>query len=77
MKTFQLEAEPRIVLGKKASKALRNDSKIPVVLNGGKIVDLPYDGKLAEGEKDSMPFPFHRMWLLYRFHVVDYVSFLP
>ena len=51
MKTFQLEAEPRTVLGKKASKALRNDSKIPVVLNGGKIVDLPYEGKLAEGEK--------------------------
>ena len=51
MKTFQLEAEPRTVLGKKASKALRNDSKIPVVLNGGKIVDLPYTGKLAEGEK--------------------------
>ena len=51
MKTFQLEAEPRTVLGKKASKALRNDSKIPVVLNGGKIVALPYEGKLAEGEK--------------------------
>ena len=51
MKTFQLEAEPRTVLGKKASKALRNDSKIPVVLNGGKSVDLPYEGKLAEGEK--------------------------
>ena len=51
MNTFQLEAEPRTVLGKKASKALRNDSKIPVVLNGGKIVDLPYEGKLAEGEK--------------------------
>ena len=51
MKTFQLEAEPRTGLGKKASKALRNDSKIPVVLNGGKIVDLPYTGKLAEGEK--------------------------
>ena len=51
MKTFQLTAEPRTVLGKKASKALRNDEKIPVVLNGGKIVDLPYAGTLEEGQK--------------------------
>ncbi|MCC8072286.1 MAG: 50S ribosomal protein L25 [Bacteroidales bacterium] len=51
MKTFQLTAEPRTDLGKKAAKALRKDNKIPVVLNGGAIVDLPYEGKLREGEK--------------------------
>ena len=51
MKTFKLNAEPRTQLGKKASKALRNESKIPVVLNGGEVVDLPYNGTLAEGEK--------------------------
>ena len=51
MKTYQLVAEPRTALGKKSAKALRNDSKIPVVLNGGKIVEFPYNGTLREGEK--------------------------
>lgn len=54
MKTFQLNAEPRTDLGKKAAKALRSESKIPVVLNGGKIVELKdgkYVGKLLKGEK--------------------------
>ena len=51
MKVFKLAAEPRTALGKKASKALRNDSKIPVVLNGGAIIDLPYTGTLRAGEK--------------------------
>ncbi len=51
MKTFQLSAKPRTALGKKATKALRNEGLIPVVLNGGKIVDLPYAGTLADGEK--------------------------
>lgn len=51
MKTFKLNAEPRTELGKKATKALRKESKIPVALNGGEVVDLPYSGKLAEGEK--------------------------
>lgn len=54
MKTFQLNAEPRTDLGKKAAKALRKENKIPVVLNGGKLVELKdgkYDGKLLEGEK--------------------------
>ena len=54
MKTFQLNAEPRTDLGKKAAKALRKENKIPVVLNGGKLVQLndgKYDGKLLEGEK--------------------------
>ena len=48
MKKFQLNAEPRIELGKKSVKALRAEGKIPAVLNGGKHVDLPYDG-LSEG----------------------------
>lgn len=51
MKTYQLSAEPREVLGKKAAKGLRKDNKIPVVLNGGEVFDLPYKGKLAKGEK--------------------------
>ena len=51
MKTFQLTAEPRTDLGKKATKALRAEGKIPAVLNGGKIVDLPFSGTLAAGEK--------------------------
>ncbi len=51
MKTFKLSAEPRTVLGKKAAKALRGDSKIPVVLNGGKTIELPFAGTLREGEK--------------------------
>ncbi|MDE6811817.1 MAG: 50S ribosomal protein L25/general stress protein Ctc [Muribaculaceae bacterium] len=51
MKSFDLKAEPRTVLGKKSVKALRNEGKIPAVLNGGKIVELPYAGPLKEGEK--------------------------
>lgn len=54
MKTFQLNAEPRTDLGKKAAKALRASQKIPCVLNGGKVVELKdgkYDGTLAKGEK--------------------------
>ena len=54
MKTFQLNAEPRTDLGKKAAKALRKENKIPVVLNGGKLVELKdgkYDGTLLAGEK--------------------------
>lgn len=51
MKSFKLNAEPRIELGKKASKELRKDSKIPVVLNGGEIVDLPYTDQLGAGQK--------------------------
>ncbi len=51
MKTFQLSAEPRTDLGKKAAKALRKENKTPVVLNGGEIVELPYSGKLRAGEK--------------------------
>ncbi|MDE6118719.1 MAG: 50S ribosomal protein L25, partial [Muribaculaceae bacterium] len=51
MKTFQLTAEPRTDLGKKATKALRNEGKIPAVINGGAIVTLPYSGTLKPGEK--------------------------
>ena len=50
MKTFQLSAEPRTALGKKAAKALRAEGKIPVVLNGGEIIELPYSGTLRDGE---------------------------
>lgn len=51
MKKFQLSATPRTELGKKATKALRANGGIPVVLNGGKRVELPYTGTLKEGEK--------------------------
>lgn len=51
MKTFQLTAEPRTDLGKKATKALRAAGKIPAVINGGEIVTLPFTGTLKPGEK--------------------------
>lgn len=51
MKSYELKAVPRVELGKKAAKALRAEGKIPVVLNGGEIVELPYNGPLKEGQK--------------------------
>ncbi len=51
MQVFKLKAEPRTALGKKATKALRAEGKIPAVLNGGEVVTLPYDGTLLEGQK--------------------------
>lgn len=51
MKKFELNAEPRMELGKKSVKALRKEGKIPAVLNGGAIVELPYTGTLKPGEK--------------------------
>lgn len=51
MKTFVLKAEARKELGKKSVKALRNEGCIPAVLNGGKIVELPYTQPLKDGEK--------------------------
>ncbi|MBD5251664.1 MAG: 50S ribosomal protein L25 [Bacteroides sp.] len=51
MKTFQLSAEPRTDLGKKAAKNLRKSNLIPVVLNGGAVIDLPFTGTLKPGEK--------------------------
>ncbi len=51
MELFKLAAQPRTELGKKATKALREQGLIPVVLNGGAIVELPYNGTLKAGEK--------------------------
>lgn len=51
MKTFQLTAEPRTDLGKKAAKTLRAEGKIPMVLNGGEPFALPFTGTLKPGEK--------------------------
>jgi len=51
MNLFKLAAEPRTDLGKKASKALRAEGKIPAVINGGEIVELPYKGTLKAGQK--------------------------
>ena len=51
MKTFVLEGKVREGLGKKAARELRKEGLIPAVLNGGAIVNLPYEGTLANGEK--------------------------
>ncbi len=51
MKVYNLKAEARKEGGKKAAKALRAEGKIPAVLNGGKIVELPFTGTLKDGEK--------------------------
>lgn len=59
MKTYQLNAEPRTNLGKKAAKAIRKENKIPVVLNGGQLIQFDknengewvYNGKLEAGQK--------------------------
>lgn len=51
MKKFALNAEPRTELGKKSVKALRKEGKIPAVINGGQIVELPYTAALKEGQK--------------------------
>ena len=44
MKTFQLNGTARTDLGKKAVKGLRKQGLIPAVLNGGELVELPYQG---------------------------------
>ena len=51
MKKFQLTAEPRTDLGKKATKALRAEGKIPAIINGGEVVNLPFEGELKAGQK--------------------------
>lgn len=51
MKKFELKAEARPIVGKKSLKALRAEGKIPAVLNGGRIVELPYNGPLKDGER--------------------------
>lgn len=50
MKTFQLEGKPRKEIGKKAVKALRGEGLIPAVLYGHCSVELPYSGKLEDGQ---------------------------
>ncbi|MDR1454713.1 MAG: 50S ribosomal protein L25/general stress protein Ctc [Tannerella sp.] len=51
MNTFQLEATPRDVAGKKATKAVRKNGLIPAILYGRAPVELPYTGELGSGEK--------------------------
>ena len=50
MKTYNLAAQPRTDLGKKAAKTLRAEGLIPAVLNGGEFVTLPYTPSLNPGE---------------------------
>lgn len=51
MKKYVLNAEARTACGKKAVKALRKEGKIPAVINGGVIVELPYKEELKPGQK--------------------------
>lgn len=51
MKVFELNADPRVELGKKSVKALRKEGKIPAVINGAAVVELPYKEALQPGEK--------------------------
>ncbi len=51
MEVFKLAAQPRVELGKKATKALRAAGKIPAVINGNEVVELPFAGKLLPGQK--------------------------
>ena len=51
MKKYVLNAEPRVELGKKSVKALRKEGKIPAVITGGALVELPFNGTLKPGEK--------------------------
>ena len=51
MKKFALKAEPRTELSKQNLKKLRKEGYIPAVINGGKVVDLPFEGTLKPGEK--------------------------
>lgn len=51
MKTYVLSAEPRVECGKNSVKALRKEGKIPAVINGGAVVELPYSKELKPGEK--------------------------
>ncbi|MDR3269540.1 MAG: 50S ribosomal protein L25/general stress protein Ctc [Tannerella sp.] len=51
MNTYQLEATPRDVAGKKAAKAIRKEGLIPAILYGQAPVETPYPGVLNPGEK--------------------------
>lgn len=51
MNKYELAAEPRVELGKKATKALRVAGKIPAVINGGDVFELPYNGTVNPGQK--------------------------
>jgi len=51
MKKFELNAEARVECGKKSVKAIRKEGKIPAVINGGAVVELPYKEALKPGEK--------------------------
>lgn len=51
MDIYKLKAEPRTDLGKKATKLIRKEGMVPVVLNGDTIVELPFAGTLKPGQK--------------------------
>ena len=51
MKNFSLEGVVRNDFGKQAAREMRKAGLIPAVLNGGKMVELPYEGPLLPGEK--------------------------
>ncbi|MDR2497511.1 MAG: 50S ribosomal protein L25/general stress protein Ctc [Tannerellaceae bacterium] len=51
MKFFQLEANPREAIGKKAAKMIRKADGIPCILYGSAPFQLPFEGTLKQGEK--------------------------
>ncbi|MDR3260232.1 MAG: 50S ribosomal protein L25 [Tannerella sp.] len=51
MNTYQLEATPREVAGKKAAKAIRKEGLIPAILYGQAPIEIPHEGTLNPGEK--------------------------
>ena len=57
MKKFQLNAEPRTELGKKAVKAIRKEGKIPAVINGGELVELPYNRNSSRSTPSAVSSP--------------------
>lgn len=48
---ISINGTARTDLGKKAVKGLRKQGLIPAVLNGGELVELPYQGALKPCEK--------------------------
>ncbi|MDR2498730.1 MAG: 50S ribosomal protein L25/general stress protein Ctc [Tannerellaceae bacterium] len=51
MKFFQLEANPREAIGKKAARMIRQADGIPCILYGTAPFQLPFEGVLKQGEK--------------------------
>ena len=73
MKKFQLNAQPRVELGKKSVKALRKEGKIPAVINGGELVELPYNGEVVKAVVKDLQFQPVKDTLLH----IDFLQVYP